>query len=935
MIKLILLLFFINIFADDYINYPPINGGGGGGTGTEGPMGPPGPKGDTGDPGMSAYEVWLSEGNVGTEDDYLASIEGDPGPQGATGTQGPPGDPGTLDEWVAGQDYKIGEMKNTGSDLNWLFKVEQDHTSVNVPADMNAGKLLAMSPPIITTGVQDGGEVSLVGTLATVATGTGYIAKYGESPSAFPRITIVEWGPQSVTLPSTGIHTLVINENGILSFVSGSPSQAPQDLSISIAVADMNLGKIYDRKTFPTNPVGQLRSLAFFFGGMTKGLSYTASGLQLSRTAHQLYYWGADPNSPYSSNTKDAIAANPVNFFEFKQDGPVLPATVKTTLKNNVYDNNGTLTTMLPNKWGFVRIYSTLGDEDYVMYSQAEYQTERDAKEGVISANFIKPLDLELTKFTAWFVFTTGDTDFSNNPITVCEPFGCDKIGTSASGGGGGGTGDVLGPGSSVLNNLASFADTSGKVIKDSGILSTSVGDIKAVGASVLNGIATANDTTGKNIIYSNIQASSNSFFLGANGGITLGYQPTGSWQTAGRIYFHQTSKYAAIGVKNAIVNTNTIYLPVNPPTVGQVLTALDTAGQSGWANLPASPTPTVVEDNLTSTSATNALSANQGRILNEDIVQNTSDIANHTTLITENTNDIDALFLDVAALETSSHTHANKALLDAFPATVCGDGLILKSNGTTFSCQADVDTDTNSGGNVISSMNPGGSTPNNIPKWNTDGIHLEGSNAYWETPNIFHNYGPVKVGGQLTINNEGNSVAFPTVRGSSGQVLSTDGVGSTSWITPATASGDVVGPTSATDNAIARFDNSGKIIQNSGVLIDDSNNLSTPGRISAVGQIWSTLNSDTDITIDFNNGNTQITSASCGTVNLQNMNDGGNYTLIITQGGTATTCVFNHAGVTTVHYPLNHGAATASKYTVYSLVKAGAHLFVGWSVGI
>jgi len=75
MIKLILLLFFINIFADDYINYPPINGGGGGGTGTEGPMGPPGPKGDTGDPGMSAYEVWLSEGNVGTEDDYLASIE--------------------------------------------------------------------------------------------------------------------------------------------------------------------------------------------------------------------------------------------------------------------------------------------------------------------------------------------------------------------------------------------------------------------------------------------------------------------------------------------------------------------------------------------------------------------------------------------------------------------------------------------------------------------------------------------------------------------------------------------------------------------------------------------------------------------------------------------------------------------------------------------
>jgi hypothetical protein len=40
--------------------------------------------------------------------------------------------------------------------------------------------------------------------------------------------------------------------------------------------------------------------------------------------------------------------------------------------------------------------------------------------------------------------------------------------------------------------------------------------------------------------------------------------------------------------------------------------------------------------------------------------------------------------------------------------------------------------------------------------------------------------------------------------------------------------SGDVIGPSSATDNAIARFDaTSGKLIQNSGVTIDDSNNVS------------------------------------------------------------------------------------------------------------
>lgn len=54
-----------------------------------------GPKGDDGDagaagadgddgadgaPGLSAYEIWLNDGNVGTEAEFLASLEGEPGP---------------------------------------------------------------------------------------------------------------------------------------------------------------------------------------------------------------------------------------------------------------------------------------------------------------------------------------------------------------------------------------------------------------------------------------------------------------------------------------------------------------------------------------------------------------------------------------------------------------------------------------------------------------------------------------------------------------------------------------------------------------------------------------------------------------------------------------------------------------------------------------
>lgn len=45
--------------------------------------------------------------------------------------------------------------------------------------------------------------------------------------------------------------------------------------------------------------------------------------------------------------------------------------------------------------------------------------------------------------------------------------------------------------------------------------------------------------------------------------------------------------------------------------------------------------------------------------------------------------------------------------------------------------------------------------------------------------------------------------------------------------------SGDVVGPASATDNAVVRYDaTTGKLVQNSGVIIDDSNNVKIPGAI-------------------------------------------------------------------------------------------------------
>jgi hypothetical protein len=94
--------------------------------GEEGPQGPAGPAGANGQDGLSAYEVWLAEGNTGTEADFLAGITGPQGPQGIQGEQGVQGEPGLAGPAGAnGQDglsaYEIWLAEgNTGTETDFL-----------------------------------------------------------------------------------------------------------------------------------------------------------------------------------------------------------------------------------------------------------------------------------------------------------------------------------------------------------------------------------------------------------------------------------------------------------------------------------------------------------------------------------------------------------------------------------------------------------------------------------------------------------------------------------------------------------------------------------------------------------------------------------------------------------------------------------------------
>lgn len=100
----------------------------------EGPAGPPGPPGADGTPGGppgpvgadgdSAYEVAVENGFSGTEQQWLASLEGEPGPTGPTGPAGATGPAGTPG--ASGPSAYQAAVDNgfQGTEQEWLASLE-------------------------------------------------------------------------------------------------------------------------------------------------------------------------------------------------------------------------------------------------------------------------------------------------------------------------------------------------------------------------------------------------------------------------------------------------------------------------------------------------------------------------------------------------------------------------------------------------------------------------------------------------------------------------------------------------------------------------------------------------------------------------------------------------------------------------------------------
>ena len=109
----------------------------------------------------------------------------------------------------------------------------------------------------------------------------------------------------------------------------------------------------------------------------------------------------------------------------------------------------------------------------------------------------------------------------------------------------------------------------------------------------------------------------------------------------------------------------------------------------------------------------------------------------------------------------------------------------------------------------------------------------------------------------------------------------------------PGSGSGDVTGPGSATDNAVARFDGAGgKTLQNSTVTISDTGNVTFPARI--LGKQGADVASDANITLGSGNYFIVTGTTTIDTINASGWTSGS---VIVLQFAASLTLRHNQIG--------------------------------------
>lgn len=222
-----------------------------------------------------------------------------------------------------------------------------------------------------------------------------------------------------------------------------------------------------------------------------------------------------------------------------------------------------------------------------------------------------------------------------------------------------------------------------------------------------------------------------------------------------------------------------------------------------------------------------------------------------------------------------------------------------------------------------------GSYTAGSIPYSNGTILTQDNANLFWDGTN--HRLGIGTVTPSISVHASQGSVAATTTGGTVGFVqLWNDNA--LIWQASGTQAGLRFG--SATDLAAGSFSEKMKILDGGNVGIGTS---SPTAKLQVAGQIVSSqVTTASGATVDFSTGNVQVLQSVGGTaITLNNMVDGGIYTVVVTD---ATARTYTFTNCTNAYFVPANGATIASTRTVYSILKttesAATRCYISWVEG-